>query len=60
MSKIKIIQTRSVIGQTKAQRSTLSSLKLGRIGKVAEHNDTPDIRGMLRKVSHLIQIHKGE
>ena len=58
MANIKLIQTRSKIGQTKAQISTLQSLKLGKIGRVAEHKDSPDIRGMMRKVSHLIEIYK--
>ena len=58
MANIKLIQTRSQIGQTKGQVSTLKSLKLGKIGRVAEHKDSPDIRGMMRKVSHLIEIYK--
>ncbi len=58
MANIKLIQTRSQIGQTKGQISTLKSLKLGKIGRVAEHKDSPDIRGMMRKVSHLIEIYK--
>ena len=58
MANIKLIQTRSKIGQTKGQRSTLKSLKLGKIGRIAEHKDSPDIRGMMRKVSHLIEIYK--
>ena len=58
MANIKLIQTRSKIGQTKGQISTLKSLKLGKIGRVAEHEDSPDIRGMMRKVSHLIEIYK--
>lgn len=55
-TKIKIIQTRSQIGHPETQRRTLQALGLGKIGRVVEHNDTPDVRGMLRKVGHLIEI----
>lgn len=56
LKKIKVVQTRSQIGQPADQRRTLSALGLGKIGRTVEHSDTPDVRGMLRKVGHLIQI----
>lgn len=57
-NKLKVKQTRSQIGHPAVQRRTLSALGLGKIGRVVEHNDTPDVRGMLKKVGHLIEIQK--
>ena len=56
MAKLKLRQTRSAIGQTQRHRGTLRALGLGRIGKTAEHEDTPVIKGMLRKVRHLVEV----
>lgn len=56
--KIKVVQTRSEIGHPDDQRRTLRALGLGKIGRKVEHSDTPDVRGMLKKVGHLIQIEK--
>lgn len=56
LKKIKVVQTRSQIGQPADQRRTLQALGLGKIGRVVQHNDSPDVRGMLKKVGHLIQI----
>lgn len=55
-SKITVKQTRSEIGHPDIQRRTLRALGLGKIGRTVEHNDTPDVRGMLKKVGHLIEI----
>ena len=38
------------------QKRTLEALGLGRIGSVSEHEDTPSLRGMINKVSHLVEI----
>ena len=56
MSKLKITQTRSQIGQSERHRGTLRALGLGRIGKTAEHDESPAIAGMLRKVRHLVKV----
>jgi len=56
MEKIKIIQTSSVIDRPKTQKLTIEALGLGRPNWVVVHNDTPQIRGMLRKVSHLVKV----
>jgi large subunit ribosomal protein L30 len=53
---LKITQVRSGIGQNQRNRGTLRALGLGRIGKSAEHNDSPQLAGMLRKVRHLIRV----
>ena len=56
MATLKITQTKSTIGQQAKQKSTMKALGLGRIGKTNELNDTPQIRGMITKVQHLISV----
>ena len=56
MSKLKITQTRSQIGQSEKHRGTLRALGLGKIGRSVEREDTPETLGMLRKVRHLVRI----
>jgi large subunit ribosomal protein L30 len=56
MTKLKITQVRSQIGQSKKHRGTLRALGLGKIGRTAEHRESPETLGMLRKVRHLVRI----
>ena len=56
MAKVKITQVRSQIGQSERHRGTLRALGLGKIGKSAEHKDSPQLKGMLRKVRHLVRV----
>ncbi|MEC9302913.1 MAG: 50S ribosomal protein L30 [Bacteroidota bacterium] len=56
MKKIKIKQVKSRIGRPKDQRRTLDALGLRKMNAVVEHNATPQILGMVKKVSHLITI----
>jgi large subunit ribosomal protein L30 len=56
VTKLKITQTRSQIGQTERHRGTLRALGLGRIGKTTEREDSPETQGMLRKVRHLVKV----
>ncbi|HMR97145.1 MAG TPA: 50S ribosomal protein L30 [Microthrixaceae bacterium] len=56
MAQIKVTQVRSSIGTKPKQRGTLRALGLGRIGKSHVLEDTPDLRGQLQKVPHLIEI----
>ncbi len=56
MAKLKITQTRSSIGQSAKHRGTLRALGLGKIGRSAEHTETPQLAGMLRKVRHLVTV----
>jgi len=56
MSKIKIIQTRSIIDRPKDQKRTIEALGLGRPNWERVHNDTPQIRGMIKKVTHLVRV----
>lgn len=53
---LKITQTRSLIGSSDLQCRTIQALGLRRIRHTVIHSDTPVIRGMLRKVSHLIHV----
>ena len=54
--KLRITQVRSQIGQSQRHRGTLRALGLGRIGRTAEHADSPQLAGMLRKVRHLVRV----
>jgi large subunit ribosomal protein L30 len=56
MAKLRITQIRSQIGQSERHRGTLRALGLGRIGRSAEHEESPALSGMLRKVRHLVKI----
>ena len=56
MSTYVIKQVRSANGSNARQRDTLRSLGLRRIGHTVEHPDTPQLRGMLHKVRHLIVV----
>ena len=56
MGKVKVIQVRSVIGRNKKQKATVQALGLRKINQSVEHNDTPQIRGMIAKVSHLVSV----
>ena len=56
MAQIKVTQVRSSISTKPKQRGTLRALGLGRIGKSHVLEDTPDLRGQLQKVPHLIEI----
>ena len=56
MAKIKVTLTKSVIGRKDDQIATVSALGLKKIRDVKEHKDTPQIRGMINKVSHLVEV----
>jgi large subunit ribosomal protein L30 len=56
MSTVKIRQVKSSNGTDAAQRATLESLGLRRIGHSVEHEDRPQLRGMIRRVAHLVEI----
>ena len=58
MAELKVTQTRSGIGGTANQRATLHTL--GRIGDSAVREDRPEVRGMLRTVSHLVAVEEVE
>ena len=56
MAKVKLTQVKSQIGQSERHRGTLRALRLGRIGNTAEHDESPVLAGMLRKVAHLVKV----
>ena len=60
MNKITVHLKRSAIGTTPAQRKNLIGLGLIKTGKYMVLNDTSSIRGMIRKVIHLVDVQKGE
>jgi len=53
---IKVTQVRSRIGQKRDQKATLDGLGLRRTGRTVELEDTPAVRGMIRKVAHLVVV----
>ena len=56
MSKIKITWKKSTIGYSHRQRKVIESLGLKRLNHTVEHEDTPSIMGMIKKVNHLIEV----
>ncbi len=56
MTTLKITQVRSIIGRPQNQRDTVRSLGLKRIRHTVTQPDRPEIRGMLRKVPHLVEF----
>lgn len=56
MATIKVKQIKSKIGAPIDQKRTLSCLGLRKISQIVEVDDTPSIRGMIRKVHHLVTI----
>ncbi|MBR6685638.1 MAG: 50S ribosomal protein L30 [Alphaproteobacteria bacterium] len=56
MAKIIVKQVKSTIARPEAQVKIVKALGLGRIGKTKEIEDTPSVRGMIAKVSHLVEV----
>lgn len=56
MAQVKVTQTRSAIGAKPKHRGTLRALGLGRIGKSRVHEDSPQLRGQIQKVPHLVEV----
>ena len=54
MAKIKVKQVKSAIKRPQDQKRTLTALGLRKLGQVVEHDDTPNILGMINKVKHLV------
>ena len=54
--KLKITQTRSIIDQIEPQKRTIKALGLGRPQYAVVKNDTPQIRGMINRVRHLVKV----
>ena len=56
MAKLKITQVRSTIDRKEPQKRTITALGLGKLRRSVVHNDTPQIRGMIRAVAHLVEV----
>ena len=56
MATIKIQQTKSRIGAPKDQKRTLDALGLTKLNHIVEKEDTPNVRGTIRKVHHLVTV----
>jgi len=59
VAKVRVTQVRSQIGQSQQHRGTLRALGLGKIGRSVEHDESPVLVGMLRKVRHLVRVENG-
>ena len=60
MPKIRIRQIKSASGHTGDQRRTVRALGIRTMNQVVEHDDTPQIRGMIFKVRHLVRVEEAE
>lgn len=59
MSKVKITLVKSPIDKTKRQKATLTALGFRKMHQTVEHEDNPQIQGMIRTVQHLVQVNNG-
>ena len=53
---LRVTLVKSPIGYKKDQKATVRALGLRRVNQIVEHNDSPAVRGMLNKISHLIKV----
>ena len=58
-SRVRVTQVRSAIGFDRSQRATLRGLGIRRLHQTVEVEDTPAVRGMIRKVIHLVEVEEG-
>jgi large subunit ribosomal protein L30 len=56
MAKVRITQTRSTINRPKRQKATIQALGIKKLNVAVEHEATPQILGMIRKVEHLVKV----
>lgn len=56
MSKVRVTQIKSVIDQSKRQKATMQALGLRRISQSRDHELSPQLEGMIRKVAHLVKV----
>jgi large subunit ribosomal protein L30 len=59
MAALVIKQVRSSNGSNRKQRESLRTLGLGKIGRTAERNDHPTVRGLIHSVRHLVEVSDG-
>ena len=60
MAKIKVTQVKSSIKRLQNQKRTLEALGLRKIGQVVEHDDTPNVLGMIERVKHLVSVEEAK
>ena len=58
--KLRVTKVRSAIGRDSGQKKTLEALGLGKVNSTRVHSDTPQIRGMIFKVKHLLKVEEVE
>ncbi len=58
MAKIKVTQIKSKIGQPESQKKILKALGITKMHQTVEHDDTPQIMGMVNKLKHLVKVEK--
>jgi large subunit ribosomal protein L30 len=59
MAALRITQVRSANGSNRKQRESLRTLGLGKIGRTAEREDHPTVRGLIQSVRHLVEVDGG-
>lgn len=59
MKKLRIKWVKSFVGYSQDQRNTIRALGLRKLNQVVEKPDTPQIRGMVKKVHHLVEVEEG-
>ena len=60
MGTVHVTWRKSSIGRKQGQKDTIRKLGLRRLGQTVQHDDTPAVRGMINKVSHLVDVREGE
>jgi large subunit ribosomal protein L30 len=60
MTKLQITYMKSAIGYTQRQKATIKALGFRKLNQTVEHEDSPQIRGMIEKVSHLVAVEEVE
>jgi len=58
MAKVRITQVKSKIGQPESQKKILAALGIRKMHQTVEHDDTPQIMGMVIKLKHLVKVEK--
>ena len=56
MATLKVTLNKSLIGRKKDHIATAKALGLSKIGKTVDHNDTPQVRGMIKKIEYLLNV----
>lgn len=54
--KLRVTYSKSAIGYNERQKATIKALGFRKLNQTVEHNDTPDIRGMIFRVNHLVTV----